>query len=188
MTTGEKIRTRRKELGMSVDELAAKVGKNRTTIYRYESDAIEMPASMLRPLAEALNVAPDDLMDWDLVLREVTEHDKNMDEALSLVADGISTGGSAFRHLLFKTPVYGGHLEHDLKEMLSLLYRINRPEFDQEMHNVRVMAELITCLDVESVKHLISYGEYLSDQFRRKGGEEYKLPYQREQTVLDELD
>ena len=35
MTTGEKIRARRKELGLSVDELAAKVGKNRATIYRY---------------------------------------------------------------------------------------------------------------------------------------------------------
>ena len=45
MTTGGKIRTRRKQLGMSVDELAKKVGKNRATIYRYESDAIEMPAS-----------------------------------------------------------------------------------------------------------------------------------------------
>ena len=44
MTTGERIRTRRKQLGMSVDDLAAKLGKNRATIYRYESDAIEMPA------------------------------------------------------------------------------------------------------------------------------------------------
>lgn len=49
MTTGERIRTRRKQLGMSVDDLAAKLGKNRATIYRYESDAIEMPASLLKP-------------------------------------------------------------------------------------------------------------------------------------------
>ncbi len=187
MTTGEKIRTRRKALGMSVDELAAKVGKNRATIYRYESDAIEMPASMLRPLAEALNVAPDDLMDWDLVLHEVTEHDKKMEEALSLVADGISTGGSSFRHLLFKTPIYGGNLEHDLKDLLSLLCRINRSELAQEMHDVRVLAELVIGLDAESVKYLISYGEYLSEQFQRKAGEDYELPYQREQSTLDAL-
>ena len=34
MTTGERIRARRKQLKMSVDDLAAKLGKNRATIYR----------------------------------------------------------------------------------------------------------------------------------------------------------
>ena len=71
MTTGEKIRARRKELGLSVDELAAKVGKNRATIYRYESDAIEMPASMLQPLADALSTTPDELMSWELILKGI---------------------------------------------------------------------------------------------------------------------
>ena len=188
MTTGQKIRTRRKELGLSVDELAAKVGKNRATVYRYENDAIEMPASILKQLADALSIAPDELMDWNQVLQEVSEHDKQMDKALALVADGISTGGSTFRHVLFKAPAYGGHLEHDLKELLSLLYRINLPELGAEMHAVRVLAELATCIDAESAKHLISYGEYLSDQFRKIGGEDYKLPYQREQSALDEPD
>ena len=32
MTTGERIRTRRKQLGMSVDDLAAKLGKNQKYI------------------------------------------------------------------------------------------------------------------------------------------------------------
>lgn len=50
MTTEENIRTRRKQLGMTVDDLATKLGKNRATIYCYESDAIEMPASLLKPL------------------------------------------------------------------------------------------------------------------------------------------
>ncbi len=68
MTTGERIRTRRKQLGMSVDDLAAKLGKNRATIYRYESDAIEMPASLLKPLADALDTVPDELMDWGSLL------------------------------------------------------------------------------------------------------------------------
>ena len=49
MTTGKKIRARRKQLGMSVDDLAAKLGKNRATIYRYENDMNEMPASLLKP-------------------------------------------------------------------------------------------------------------------------------------------
>lgn len=68
MTTGEKIRARRKQLGLSVDDLAAKLGKNRATIYRYESDAIEMPAAFLKPLADALDMEPGELMDWDELL------------------------------------------------------------------------------------------------------------------------
>ena len=50
MTVGEKIRTRRKQLGMTVDELAARLGKNRATIYRYESDAIVKRRSILSSL------------------------------------------------------------------------------------------------------------------------------------------
>ena len=91
MTTGGKIRTRRKQLGMSVDELAKKVGKNRATIYRYENDEIEMPASMLQPLADALNTSPDELMDWRLIKRDLAEREKKMDQILSQLDDGISS-------------------------------------------------------------------------------------------------
>lgn len=65
MTTGEKIRARRKELGMSADALAEVLGKNRATVYRYESDEIEgMPTSVILPIATALNISPAYLMGW----------------------------------------------------------------------------------------------------------------------------
>jgi|LSQX01.3.fsa_nt_gb transcriptional regulator with XRE-family HTH domain len=66
MTIGERIKHRRKQIGMSVDELAQKLGKNRTTIYRYESDEIEnLPLNVLEPLAKILNVSPGYLMGWE---------------------------------------------------------------------------------------------------------------------------
>ena len=168
---------------MSVVELAKRVGKNPATIYRYEGNAIEMPASMLKPLADALDTSPDELMDWDIILREVTEHDKRMNQVLPLVDDGISTGGgTTYRYLLFKTPTYGGLLEYDFKSLLSLLYRMNAPEFDHEMHAIRVLAELASCLDTRSVENLISYGEYLVTRIQQKHGETFELPYQREQS------
>ncbi|NMB41001.1 MAG: helix-turn-helix transcriptional regulator [Firmicutes bacterium] len=70
MTIGERIKKRRKEIGMSVETLAEKLGKNRATIYRYESDQIEnMPLSVIEPLAKVLNVSPAYLMGWeDLIL------------------------------------------------------------------------------------------------------------------------
>ncbi len=65
-TIGEKIKSLRQELGMSADDLAAKLGKNRATIYRYESDEIgNMPLSIITPLAEALQTTPAYLMGWD---------------------------------------------------------------------------------------------------------------------------
>lgn len=66
MTVGERIKKRRSELGLTVDEVAEKLNKNRATIYRYESNAIEnMPFSVLEPLAEVLDVSMSYLMGWE---------------------------------------------------------------------------------------------------------------------------
>lgn len=66
MKIGERIRQRRKFLGLSVDELAEKLGKNRATIYRYESNDIEkLPTTVLEPLAKALKTTPAYLMGWE---------------------------------------------------------------------------------------------------------------------------
>lgn len=66
MSVGERIKERRNELNMSVEELAKKLNKNRATIYRYENGDIEnMPIDVLEPLAEALNTTPQYLMGWD---------------------------------------------------------------------------------------------------------------------------
>lgn len=66
MTIGERIKLRRKELGLTVDQIAEKLNKNRATIYRYESDDIEsLPITIIKPLARALNVTPAWLMGWE---------------------------------------------------------------------------------------------------------------------------
>ena len=66
VTINERIKARRKELNLSVDDIAKKIGKDRATVYRYESSRIEnMPVSILEPLAEALNCSPAYLMGWD---------------------------------------------------------------------------------------------------------------------------
>ena len=63
MNTGDRIKQRRIELGLTADELANRIGKSRATIYRYENGDIEnMPTTILEPLAKALNTTPADLM------------------------------------------------------------------------------------------------------------------------------
>lgn len=65
MKVGDRIRAKRQDLGMSVDELAARLGKNRATVYRYEKGDIEnMPVNVLEPLAEVLQTTPAYLMGW----------------------------------------------------------------------------------------------------------------------------
>ena len=66
MTVGERIKSRRNELNLSVDYIAEKLGKNRATIYRYESDEIEnLPITILEPLSKVLRCTPAYLMGWE---------------------------------------------------------------------------------------------------------------------------
>lgn len=65
MTLGERIKARRKELHLSVEDVAEKLGKNRATVYRYESNDIkDMPITVLGPLAKVLQTTPADLTGW----------------------------------------------------------------------------------------------------------------------------
>lgn len=65
MTTGERVKRRRQELQLTVEDLALKLNKNRATVYRYESGDIEnMPLTVLEPLAAALETTPAELMGW----------------------------------------------------------------------------------------------------------------------------
>ena len=62
-SVGQRIAARRRELKMSADELAERIGKSRATIYRYESGAIgSLPADALLPLATALKTNPNELL------------------------------------------------------------------------------------------------------------------------------
>jgi repressor LexA len=66
MTVGERVKQARLKAGLNADELAAKIGKDRSTIYRYESNEIEkLPTSIIEPLSRALGVHPSYLMGWE---------------------------------------------------------------------------------------------------------------------------
>ncbi|MBR6051815.1 MAG: helix-turn-helix domain-containing protein [Clostridia bacterium] len=66
MKINERIKARRRELGMTADELAKAIGKNRATVYRYENTDIEnMPITVLEPIAKALHTTPASLMGWE---------------------------------------------------------------------------------------------------------------------------
>lgn len=59
VNTGELIKQRRKELKISVETIAQKLGVNKTTVYRWEKGEIEkVSTTVLKKIAEILNTDP----------------------------------------------------------------------------------------------------------------------------------
>ena len=66
MTAGERLKRLRKERGLSADALGAIIGKDRSTIYRYERGDIEYATVDVIPrLAKALETTPQHIMGWE---------------------------------------------------------------------------------------------------------------------------
>ena len=74
MTVGQRIKERRKELGISADELGKRIGKNRATIFRYEN-------------AEALLTTPRELMGWEDEENTAPDNGSGMSKAKSDLLD-----------------------------------------------------------------------------------------------------
>ena len=65
MTTGERMKLRRKEIGLSAERVAEILGVSPATIYRYENGDIDkVPGNRLAPIADALMTTPAYLMGW----------------------------------------------------------------------------------------------------------------------------
>lgn len=85
MTVGQRIKQRRKELGISADELGKRLGKDRSTVFRYENGYIEkLPIDILKPIADALLTTPEYLMGWEEIQKK---NDILSDIILKLNAD-----------------------------------------------------------------------------------------------------
>lgn len=65
MTTGERMKQRRKEIGLSAERVAEILGVSPATVYRYENGDIDkVPGNRLAPIADALMTTPAYLMGW----------------------------------------------------------------------------------------------------------------------------
>ena len=65
MDIGKRIKNRRKELGLSAEQVAERMGVSPATVYRYESsDIMNMGIDKVALIAEALYTTPAYLMGW----------------------------------------------------------------------------------------------------------------------------
>lgn len=76
----ERIKERRKELGLSAETVAEKLGISPATMYRYEKNDIKkFPIDILKPLADVLHTTPSYLMGWSenvVQYSELSSHEK----------------------------------------------------------------------------------------------------------------
>ena len=81
MEIGNRIKSRREELGMSQEELAKKVGyKSRSSVNKIETDGRGLPQNKIVLFAKALQTTPAYLMGWI----DIAEENKPTKEELNL--------------------------------------------------------------------------------------------------------
>lgn len=79
MTTGERMKFRRKQLGFSAEYVAEHLGCSPSTIYRYENGDIEkMPLDSLAPLASVLLTSPEYLLTGDSIEKTAVPKDDGL--------------------------------------------------------------------------------------------------------------
>lgn len=73
MNVGQRMKSRRKELKISADEIAKELGVSRSTIFRYEKGDIEkLPTQNLAVIAKVLKTTPEELMGWETSQEDIT--------------------------------------------------------------------------------------------------------------------
>lgn len=164
MRVGERIKARRKELGMSVDELAEKLGKNRATVYRYERNDIEsLPANILENLANALETTPEELMGWYEKMSAILEDQKvHVNQLLPYLTYGVATAGEEEKYILVKTKAKGSVQKMELEHLLIQICGMNDHNQVEQLETLRYLSQLLPSLDRKAQEQLISYAEYLS--------------------------
>ena len=71
MTVGDRIKKRRNQLNLTMDDLARELNTIRQTIFKYENNIVtNIPLDKLERIAKVLKVSPAYLMGWDNITVE----------------------------------------------------------------------------------------------------------------------
>lgn len=85
MTIGERIKNRRKELGLTQEDLAKKLGnKSRASVCTVEKDKEDLTTTRIRQYADALECTPAYLMGWE---DEITDPDYDINNEDQVLLD-----------------------------------------------------------------------------------------------------
>ena len=89
MYINDRIKYRRKELGLSVEQICSQLNISRASYYRYESTEVNnMPITAIAPLAKILNVSPAWIMGWEYTTPIVGVEKDLLDDFRGLSPEG----------------------------------------------------------------------------------------------------
>ena len=81
----ERIKSRRRELNFSFQNLADLTGMSKSTLQRYETGGIKnIPLDKLKTLAKALEVSPEWIMGWNLPASIKSDQSINSSQAIMM--------------------------------------------------------------------------------------------------------
>lgn len=123
MRVGERIKSRRKEIGLSAEQVAKELGVSPAIVYRYESnDIMNMRIDKLEPIAKALRTTPAYLMGWEDDKKENPPAESqrilesvNSSENIDLLLHIIKNEASLSREQLLKLQGFVSALEAENK-------------------------------------------------------------------------
>ena len=116
MEISEKIKQRRKYLGLSKRELAEKISVHETSIGKYEQGKVDFPVSKIKKLAKALEVSEI----WLLGLDELDEDTLEIEEFVERLMKTLAKEGE----VTFKGQPVGGYLKVYTYEVLNKIIEL----------------------------------------------------------------
>jgi DNA-binding helix-turn-helix protein len=135
MNINDRIRQRREELGLTLSDVADKLGVNKTTVLRYETKDIEkLPVQILKPLAKVLKTN-------ELYLMGLTDDTSPLVGQGGILDDGIDSLGRDLKQIVVEYPqsvqedIYAfgraanEMTEEEREEMMNFLKRMYKEHF-----------------------------------------------------------
>lgn len=128
MAIGERIKQKRNELGMTLEDVAKISGVSRQTIQRYESGVISnIPSDRIESIAKSLCVSPAYLMGWD-------EEEKEKDNAYYLDPEAAQIAQEVFERPQMKVLFDASRKvsAEDLDLVINMLDRMKKAETHED--------------------------------------------------------
>lgn len=159
MTVGERMKDRRKQIGMSAEEIATQLGLSPSTVYRYENGDIEkMGIDKLGPIASALHTTPAYLMGWT-----ADWYDYEADEDSRFCEIPIAQFETLKEHYADDLEAVWHAWEKIQADALREHYSQPTPESERQIENpdIRMIARAGKKMTPEQAENLRKYAQYM---------------------------
>ena len=150
---GNKIKTRRKELNITQEELAKMTGyTTRSTINKIEQGINDMPLSKVSVFAKALNTTPSYLMGWEDEINIDTDMSNNSGTISNNIAPDASESNNTYTTNNYYSSPYS---QRGTSENNNTKATITSKELFYEM------LMILKDMDDEQLKDMIRYGNFI---------------------------